>query len=60
MRNDDDDDDDNDDHQVGSHRQAAGDYAPGSIKRITVKNFLTYSDATIRPGARYVCCVMLG
>lgn len=31
-----------------------GDYKPGSIRRIKLKNFLTYSDAVIEPGPRYV------
>jgi len=31
-----------------------GDYKPGSIREIRVKNFLTYGEAVIRPGPRYV------
>jgi len=29
-----------------------GDYKPGSIRRIVLKNFLTYENAVITPGSR--------
>jgi hypothetical protein len=39
---------------------AMGDYRPGSILRITLKNFMTHESVVIEPGPRYVshssCC----
>jgi len=34
--------------------ETVGDYKPGSIKRIKLKNFLTYADVEFQPGPRYV------
>ena len=39
-----------------SHVAAAGNHKPGSIQKMVLKNFLTYKDVVIKPGARYVSC----
>jgi hypothetical protein len=34
-----------------------GDYRPGSIQRVKLKNFLTHGNVEFRPGPRYVVCL---
>lgn len=38
----------------GDYDPAVGDYKPGSITRVKLKNFLTYTDVDFSPGPRYV------